>query len=273
MLESFCREGWDAQLNGAELVKSLCCSEQVFCSQSFGVLMIWAQGVMVKCLSHLGKPAFKRQKIIETGHQSIFFLDCIAEGYVLLTNRLVEDILPFFTLVIALECLTAEQQKYLQVIVAICSLAFDTKMLQCLSQCMSLSLTCLLPRLLLCHETFRGFSSENLRSRIRVKAWLYPMIPSGLSHSYPPPTQENNLVPLCFANARISWQSDLSVQSNAIKCPTTDFGDCYKGWWNHAFIFRDFKYTDLCMEWREHWWQAGSKRRIAGKQSGTVLEC
>lgn len=119
----------------------------------------------------------------------------------------------------------------------------------------------------------QGFSSENLRSRIRVKAWLYPMIPSGLSHSYPPPTQENNLVPLCFANARISWQSDLSVQSNAIKCPTTDFGDCYKGWWNHAFIFRDFKCTNLCVEWREHWWQAGSKRRIAGKQSGTVLEC
>lgn len=49
----------------------------------------------------------------------------------LLKTRPVEDILSSFTLVIALESLTAEQQKYLQVIVAICFLAFDTKVLQC----------------------------------------------------------------------------------------------------------------------------------------------
>lgn len=128
-------------------------------------------------------------------------------------KQAVEDILPSFSLVIALESLTAEQQKYLQVIVAICSLAFDGKVLQCLSQCVSLPHTCLLTRLLLWHETFRGSSSENLRSRIRVKTWIYQMIPPILSHSYLPPTQENDLMPLCLASARISWQSGLSVQT------------------------------------------------------------
>lgn len=168
----------------------------------------------------------KAKNKIGTGHQSSFFPDCIAEGCVLRKTRPVEDILPSFTLVIALESLTAEQQKYLLVIVTTCTLAFDPNVLQC----MSLSLTCLLPRLLLQHETFKGSSWENFRSRIRGKSRIYQMIPSMLSHSSLPPTQENNHMPCALPmQGSADNLTFLCRQSNAIKCPTAGFGDSYKG--------------------------------------------
>lgn len=157
----------------------------------------------------------------------VFFLDSIAEGGVLLRNSPVEDILPSFTFVIALEGLTAEQQKYLQVIVAICSLAFDTKVLWCLPQCvcyLSSAKAAAVPRDL---QGFfiRELQEQNKSQGLNLSHYSIYTFPF-LSTIHP----ENDLVPLCSANARMSWQSFCADRVIAIKCPTAAFGDCYKGW-------------------------------------------
>lgn len=113
---------------------------------------------------------------------------------------------------------------------------------------------------------------------MRVKTWSYQMIPSMLFHSYLPPTQENNLVPWSHAPVPCQCKDQLTIwpfcaESDAIKCPTAGFGDCYKGWWNHAFIFGDFRLYKS-MYGIKGALMAGSQQRIAGNQSWDgVLDC
>lgn len=186
MLESFCREGWDTQLDGAEFVKGLCCSEQVLCSQRFGGwVLIWAKFVISRCLSLQRKTAFKSQKKkIETGHQNSFFPELHCWRMCASEKQASRERPPFLY---SCHCSGESHSRAAEIPASDCSLAFDTKVLWCLSQHMSLCLTCLLPRLLLWPATFRDPSSENFRSRMRVKTWNYQMIPSMLSHSCLPP--------------------------------------------------------------------------------------
>lgn len=134
------------------------------------------------------------------------------------------------------------------------------------SCCASLFLNLLLPRLLPWHETFGSPSSEDRRSKVRVKTWNFQTRPSLPFLSSLPSIQENGLVTLSLAKARESWQSALFVQTSRVMPSDIPLLALWTARCVGKIFSAVFKCTNLGMRRREPWW-----RQLARKSRKTEL--